>query len=878
MKRLNPLFLLFCLLTFFLPDKNLDAQSVNQQDYNALIKLYHATDGENWDDNTNWLSSAPISDWEGVITDVIGGEIRVWKLHLGNNNLTGAIPQEVADSLSELFSFQLHWNKLTSIPDFTSSPNLMYIYVQYNNLTFESLEPNLPTNPNVVVFNYSNQDTFYGEEVYVDREPDDPYLMIGEAGASATTNYTWYKAGSPNENIGTGNTKDLGKLEVSDAGTYFWVATSTHPGLTSMTLTRRMVHLGVQKEVCKDSFGAYIDCDSLIIEINPSLTPPQVSLLLQKLKFSAGQTCPCTDVNLVGIDWTLSIERASESAEETAETTEQLEEEGFGYNYKGIKPKAIANAGGSFTPPPKTKGTTLVAILDTGVEFDYATQPYLTPLRWENLVDNNINGIDEDANCYTDDRFGWNFPDDTYNNLSDQVGHGTEIANIITYTQPGSTAAELMNLRVFDENGEGDLFPAICAIYYAAEKNADVINMSWGYEGEASDPLKKAIQHAGVDAGSIVVTSAGNSYNDNDAIPHYPSNYELDNLISVGAYQLGTNAWWHIASDHGSNYSSRFVDLAAPGVGIPTKSLGGVKKSVTGTSFAAAYVSGVLASLIENYPTASPKALKHCLMESVVYDPSYADKCTAEGRINLTQSDLCLNGFEYLTKTKSLLDLNVLLEGAISSTGIMTNKLRQDNLIPLYQPYNTAPWNHNGGEVLNPDLLLNQSISHHNIVDWVLVSFVDPADAENALTTAALVRRDGKVVNYYNGGLLEMPSDPGYRHITIVHRNHLGVMTKEMMSFDYQPSKIDFSDPSTLTFGTSGQKYMPTTDLNLLYAGNATKDNVIDAADRSAISNKDGNTDYYDETDINMDGETNLTDWGRSFLNRNTISQCSTCH
>ena len=51
-----------------------------QRDRAALVALYAATDGANWDDNTGWLSDAPLSEWHGVTTDTDG---RVTELDLG---------------------------------------------------------------------------------------------------------------------------------------------------------------------------------------------------------------------------------------------------------------------------------------------------------------------------------------------------------------------------------------------------------------------------------------------------------------------------------------------------------------------------------------------------------------------------------------------------------------------------------------------------------------------------------------------------------------------------------------------------------------------------------------------------------------------------
>ena len=69
-----------------------------ETDREALVALYNATDGENWDRSANWLSDAPLGEWEGVTTDDDG---RVTRLQLDNNKLSWEIPAELG-SLSNL--------------------------------------------------------------------------------------------------------------------------------------------------------------------------------------------------------------------------------------------------------------------------------------------------------------------------------------------------------------------------------------------------------------------------------------------------------------------------------------------------------------------------------------------------------------------------------------------------------------------------------------------------------------------------------------------------------------------------------------------------------------------------------------------------------
>ncbi len=60
----------------------------------ARVGLYNATGGDNWANNTNWVSEAPVGEWYGVTTDYDG---RVIGLDLTENQLTGTIPPVLGD-------------------------------------------------------------------------------------------------------------------------------------------------------------------------------------------------------------------------------------------------------------------------------------------------------------------------------------------------------------------------------------------------------------------------------------------------------------------------------------------------------------------------------------------------------------------------------------------------------------------------------------------------------------------------------------------------------------------------------------------------------------------------------------------------------------
>ena len=77
-------------------------------DREALEALYRATGGDDWTDNTNWLTDAPLSDWAGVRT---AGSGRVRHLSLEDNNLNGTIPASIGQ-LDRLFILDLRRNPL----------------------------------------------------------------------------------------------------------------------------------------------------------------------------------------------------------------------------------------------------------------------------------------------------------------------------------------------------------------------------------------------------------------------------------------------------------------------------------------------------------------------------------------------------------------------------------------------------------------------------------------------------------------------------------------------------------------------------------------------------------------------------------------------
>ena len=106
---------------------------VASPDCAALVALYEATGGDNWTDNANWLSDAPLGEWFGVATDDEG---RVTRLELDGNGLSGALPPELGN-LTNLRELDLYDNELSgSLPESLGNlTNLEALYLDRNQLS-----------------------------------------------------------------------------------------------------------------------------------------------------------------------------------------------------------------------------------------------------------------------------------------------------------------------------------------------------------------------------------------------------------------------------------------------------------------------------------------------------------------------------------------------------------------------------------------------------------------------------------------------------------------------------------------------------------------------------------------------------------------------
>jgi len=276
----------------------------------------------------------------------------------------------------------------------------------------------------------------------------------------------------------------------------------------------------------------------------------------------------------------------------------------------------------------------LVAVIDSGVQWNH---PDLAANIWQNPGETGgFTGTDKDGNGYIDDAIGWDFYSND-NNPDDENGHGTHVAGTIAAVSNNGIGVagvapncKIMALRFLGPTGSGSTSDAIAALNYAVKAKAKISNNSWG-GGGSSTALYQAIEAAGA-AGHIFVAAAGNNKTNTDRKAHYPSSYDLHNIISVAA----TDNRDGLASF--SNFGSRTVDLGAPGVDIANAYTGSGYFWMSGTSMAAPHVAGVAGLLNAKYPELNALAVIEQILTTTRFVSALNGKTVTGGVLDAYQA------------------------------------------------------------------------------------------------------------------------------------------------------------------------------------------------------------------------------------------------
>lgn len=243
----------------------------------------------------------------------------------------------------------------------------------------------------------------------------------------------------------------------------------------------------------------------------------------------------------------------------------------------------------------------LVAVLDTGVDLQHP-----------------------DLEGQIDVAKGWDFinddndPDDDHSPISGIGGHGTHVAGIIAaktnnnlYMAGIAYRAKIIPVKVCGAITGCPVYEIAAGIVHAVDKGAHIINLSLG-GSNPSTTVRGAVQYALL-RNVTLIASSGNIQNGNNA-PQYPASYP--GVISVASHDINANI-------SPTSVNNNLVTISAPGVSIyslartdwPT---GDGSAVWSGTSAAAAQVSGVAALLYADNIARTPALIREALICSAV--------------------------------------------------------------------------------------------------------------------------------------------------------------------------------------------------------------------------------------------------------------------
>ena len=207
--------------------------------------------------------------------------------------------------------------------------------------------------------------------------------------------------------------------------------------------------------------------------------------------------------------------------------------------------------------------------------------------------------------------------------------HGTAIAGIIRAhgaVEGVAPEAKLLDVRVFEPEagGTGTVATTLAllrGLQWSTDTHARIVNLSLA--GPRDALVGEAI--AALVAKEIVVVAAAG--NEGASAPNaYPAAFA--NVIAVTATDSGDALY--TAANHGS-----YIALAAPGVDVLAPALFEAYQMNSGTSFAAAHVSGVIALMLERDPKLTNQKIRAALQSGAKdLGPPGTDDQFGAGRVN----------------------------------------------------------------------------------------------------------------------------------------------------------------------------------------------------------------------------------------------------
>ena len=283
------------------------------------------------------------------------------------------------------------------------------------------------------------------------------------------------------------------------------------------------------------------------------------------------------------------------------------------------------------------------------------------------------------------------------NDVDDVHGHGTHIAGIIAgdkNIEMGMSGiapnASLLNIKVINNTGFGQISWVVDGINYAMENDADIISISfvnWQDDGTGNDRLSKAVANA-VANGHIVVASAGNL---GPGIFTIARPAIVEGVISVAASNSNNNIA-KFSSRGPTGYGRIGIDLVAPGVRIISANYnweaGNLHAYNSGTSMATPHVVGAIALLLQSDPSLTHREIKSALKTSannlfVCILEQGAGKINVKGAYDMLSDGISISDNEWFI---GKVDAGVFTKSFI----ITNNNMEEDAILSINDNFMTT--------------------------------------------------------------------------------------------------------------------------------------------------------------------------------------------
>ena len=179
---------------------------------------------------------------------------------------------------------------------------------------------------------------------------------------------------------------------------------------------------------------------------------------------------------------------------------------------------------------------------------------------------------------------------------SDAFGHGTACADIIRRLAPD---CDLYSIKVLGQtlSGKGTAFAT--GLRWAIEHDMQVVNMSLGSTKKEYSGLFYELADSAYFKNIMLVTAANNM-----PTTSYPSLYAAVTSVACHEGQNPYEFFYNPAPP---------VEFGAPGVNVTVAWLDGQQRTVTGNSFSAPHISGLIAKILGKHPGLTPFQIKTIL-------------------------------------------------------------------------------------------------------------------------------------------------------------------------------------------------------------------------------------------------------------------------